>query len=161
MPRMADGAPAPGTTFEGPEKTLEIDFVPETWTPPSDGDAGGSASLPPRRSGLRAISRATLDSLLTAAQCCILSSASNKFFDSYVLSESSLFVYPFKMLIKTCGTTTLLRMLPPLLVETRRHGMVLEWVGYMRKNFMFPPTTAVPAWWIRRGDSLLGGGGRP
>ena len=67
MPRMADGAPAPGTTFEGPEKTLEIDFVPETWTPPSDGDAGGSASLPPRRSGLRAISRATLDSLLTAA----------------------------------------------------------------------------------------------
>ena len=144
MINMADCAPAPGTKFEGPEKTLEIDVVPETWTPPSDGDAGGSVSLPPRRIGLRAISRATLDSLLMSAQCCILSSASNKFFDSYVLSESSLFVYPFKMLIKTCGTTTLLRMLPPLLVETRRHGMMLEWVGYMRKNFMFPRLQLFP-----------------
>ena len=77
--------------------------------------------------------------LLKLAQCCILSTVSNKFLDSYVLSESSLFVYSHKMIIKTCGTTTLLRMLPTLLKQTSTVlGMSLEWLGYMRKNFSFP-----------------------
>ena len=137
----AAAAAAPGATFEGPEKTLEIDFVPGVETPEPARSTTRTCSS---RTGLRAISRTTLDALLTAAQCCILSHASNKFFDSYVLSESSLFVYPYKMLIKTCGTTTLLRLLPPLLVETRRRGMELEWVGYMRKNFSFPRLQLFP-----------------
>lgn len=153
---MEPAAP-PGATFEGPEKTLEIDFVPSVEAvsveaaPTATSDRAATTTLSASsctdvfsRTGLRAISRATLDSLLTAAQCCILSHASNKFFDSYVLSESSLFVYPYKMLIKTCGTTTLLRLLPPLLVETRQRGMELEWVGYMRKNFSFPRLQLFP-----------------
>jgi S-adenosylmethionine decarboxylase len=90
-------APSPG--FEGPEKVLEIDFAPE----------GGPAR------GLREISRPQWDRILTEARCTILNSLSNDKFDSYVLSESSLFVYPLKLILKTCGTTTLLRALEPLL----------------------------------------------
>ena len=109
--------------FEGPEKTLEIDWVPSV---------GHSTS------GLRAITREQWEHLLTLAQCCILSTISNEHLDSYVLSESSLFVYTHKMVIKTCGTTTLLRLLPSLLELTVSLGMKLEWLGYMRKNFSFP-----------------------
>ena len=109
--------------FEGPEKTLEVDFVPNV----------GDNSL-----GLRAISRLQWDKLLSLAQCCILSTVSNKFLDSYVLSESSLFVFSHKLVIKTCGTTTLLRMLPSLLKLTKELKMELEWLAYMRKNFSFP-----------------------
>jgi S-adenosylmethionine decarboxylase len=60
--------------------------------------------------------------------------------DAYVLSESSLFVWPFKMMLKTCGTTTLLRCLPRLLKYTALLGLELEWVGYSRKNYSFPGT---------------------
>jgi hypothetical protein len=93
-------APSPG--FEGPEKVLEIDFTP---------------GLGPAR-GLREITRAQWDVILTEARCTILNSLGNERLDSYVLSESSLFVYPLKMMLKTCGTTTLLRAIGPLLEVT-------------------------------------------
>ncbi len=99
-------APAPGPGFEGPEKVLEIDFAP----------GHGSAR------GLRDIPRGSWDGILTEAACTILDTLSNDKFDSYVLSESSLFVYPLKMILKTCGTTTLLKAIGPLLeiTEVRR-----------------------------------------
>lgn len=85
--------------FEGPEKTIEIDFVPHV---------GPS-------SGARQISRENWEYILSQARCTILDQMSGKNFDSYLLSESSLFVYPQKVIIKTCGTTTLLRAVVPLI----------------------------------------------
>jgi hypothetical protein len=70
------GIPEPSPGFEGPEKVLEIDFVP------TEGPARG----------LREITRAQWDAVLTDARCTILNSMSNERLDSYVLSESSLFV---------------------------------------------------------------------
>lgn len=55
-----------------------------------------------------------------------------------MLSESSLFVYSHKIIAKTCGTTTLLRMLPPLLERVAAKKMEVEWVAYSRKDFLFP-----------------------
>ncbi len=99
-------APASSPGFEGPEKGLEIDFAPD-WGPAR---------------GLREITRAQWDGILTEAACTILATLSNDRLDSYVLSESSLFVYPLKMLLKTCGTTTLLKAIGPLLAATEVRG---------------------------------------
>ena len=78
--------------FEGPEKTLEVVFR---------SDKGVSE-------GLRALSRQKIDHLCMKAKCTILSQISNSHMDAYVLSESSLFVYRHRLVMKTCGTTTLL-----------------------------------------------------
>jgi hypothetical protein len=92
--------------FEGPEKTIEIDFV---------------AGLGPA-SGIRAIPREVWDGILSHAACTILVEDHTSGMDSYVLSESSLFVFPWKIVIKTCGTTTLLLMLPELLRHVKVSG---------------------------------------
>ena len=61
--------------------------------------------------GLRNVTHEEWNELLVSAACTILDRRSNDFFDAYLLSESSLFVYPVKIILKTCGTTTLLRLL--------------------------------------------------
>ncbi|CAM9808140.1 unnamed protein product [Sphacelaria rigidula] len=79
------------------------------------------------------------------AKCTILHQISNDYLDAYVLSESSLFVYPHKVVMKTCGTTTLLRCVATLLQAARKEqGLVLEWMGYSRKNFTFPGDQLFP-----------------
>lgn len=80
--------------------------------------------------GLRELTREQWDAVLTDAKCSILCNMSNHKFDSYVLSESSLFVYPHTAILKTCGTTTLLRCIARLLsyteVRTKRLSPSLE-----------------------------------
>jgi len=114
--------------FEGPEKVLEIDFAP--------------GHGPDR--GLCAISREDWDAILSDAKCSILGNLSNSSLDSYILSESSLFVYPFKLIIKTCGTTTLLMCLPRLLDIAAKMSMRVEWLAYTRKDFKFPQAQHFP-----------------
>jgi S-adenosylmethionine decarboxylase len=55
-------------------------------------------------------------------------------------SESSFFVWPHKIILKTCGTTTLLLGLDSLLNIAREYcGMEQAWrCFYSRKTFMFP-----------------------
>ena len=128
LPRADSLIDEPGA-FEGPEKTLEVCFLPGA------GDVRGC----------RGLTRAQLDCILEEARCTILSRMSNAHLDAYVLSESSLFVYAHKVVVKTCGRTTRLRCLRRLVQEaTATLGLQLEWVGYSRKNYCFPDDQVAP-----------------
>jgi S-adenosylmethionine decarboxylase len=72
-----DVPPVSAIGFEGYEKRLETSFSEA----PIFADPNGR--------GLRALSRAQIDSVLDLAGCTIVSELSNEEFDSYVLSESS------------------------------------------------------------------------
>jgi len=108
--------------FEGPEKRLEIDFCRV-----EDTEIGF------RRYGVERWSK-----ILEAAQCTIISVRHNEYFDAYLLSESSLFVYPFKIMIKTCGTTTPLEIMPEVLVLCEELKTHIEFFQYSRSDFLFP-----------------------
>jgi len=93
---------------------------------------------------MRGITRAEWQSVLDEAKCTILGVLRDEACNAYLLSESSLFVYSHKIVAKTCGTTTLLRMLPPLLRLVMARGMQVEWVAYSRKDFLFPQEQKFP-----------------
>jgi len=116
------------TGFEGPEKRLEIDFKPN----------------PAKPHGLRFITKNQWQEMLNFSSCTIISQMSNEFCDAYVLSESSLFVYPTKLMIKTCGTTTLLKIIPKLLEYASLCQLEVDYVMYSRKNFLFPEKQLAP-----------------
>ena len=82
--------------------------------------------------------------MLDLAKCTIISHSTNNYFDAFVLSESSLFVYPYKVMIKTCGTTTLLKTVPKLLEYASRFSLEVELVLFSRKNFLFPDKQIYP-----------------
>merc|ERR1719440_1686926 len=106
----ADLSP-PECYFEGPEKKLEVFF-----TPPASGDVSGLRHFPP----------SVWSDVLADARCSILHTRGNEAFDAHLLSESSLFVYPHKLILKTCGTTTLLLVLPKLLALANQLGIGLS-----------------------------------
>jgi len=128
--KMKEEVVSPG--FEGPEKKLEVDFRTK-----HGGTLGG-------REGFRRVTRGEWDILLEKAQCTIVSVISNAHCDAYLLSESSLFVYPHKVLIKTCGTTTLLRAVPLLLDIADRLEMQLDFLQYSRASFKYPNKQLYP-----------------
>lgn len=108
--------------FEGPEKLLEI-----VWCPTKSSRS------------LRSLKVGVWKDILELVKCSILSMKSNKEFDAYVLSESSLFVFPHKIILKTCGTTTLLRAIEDILKVARECGLVLvDDLWYSRRNFANP-----------------------
>lgn len=118
--------------FEGYEKRLEISFFePEIFTNP-------------RGQGLQSLSKEQLDQILKPAECTIVSSLANNDVDSYVLSESSLFVYPHKIIIKTCGTTKLLLSIPPILDLADGLDLKVKSVRYTRGSFIFPGAQSFP-----------------
>lgn len=113
--------------FEGPEKKLEIYLSP-----------GVSAD------GLRQFSTDEWADLLAEASCTILSHKSNAYLDAYLLSESSLFVFPYRVILKTCGTTTLLLVLPKLIRMASQLGTALELVQYGHLRYKFPEQQIFP-----------------
>ncbi|ERN07117.1 hypothetical protein AMTRI_Chr12g273700 [Amborella trichopoda] len=118
--------------FEGFEKRLEIIFS----EPPVFAD--------PKGLGLRALSRAQIDEILDSARCTIVDSLSNEFLDSYVLSESSFFVYPDKVILKTCGTTKLLLSIPLIVKHAGSLSLTPIFVKYSRGSFIFPGVQPAP-----------------
>ncbi|XP_057765646.1 S-adenosylmethionine decarboxylase proenzyme [Salvia miltiorrhiza] len=118
--------------FEGFEKRLEISFFEPSFFADPEGK------------GLRSLSKSQLDEILQPAQCTIVASLSNEHVDSYVLSESSLFVYPYKIIIKTCGTTKLLLSIPPILKLAGLLSLSVQDVKYTRGSFIFPGAQSFP-----------------
>lgn len=112
--------------YEGTEKLLEV------WFTRTDNRID--------QCDLRKIQRSSWDSLLKFVRCEILSMRRTEYFDGYVLSESSMFVYKDRIILKTCGQTTLLNCIEPLLFlakEIAGFDEVLD-IFYSRKNFMRP-----------------------
>lgn len=124
--------PASAIGFEGFEKRLEVSFF----------EPGMFAD--PEGMGLRSLSKSQLDEILKPAECTIVSSLSNDHLDSYVLSESSLFVYPYKVMIKTCGTTKLLLAIPAILKLASTLSLAVRSVRYTRGSFIFPGAQTYP-----------------
>ncbi|KAL1916485.1 uncharacterized protein VTP21DRAFT_5676 [Calcarisporiella thermophila] len=148
-------------SFEGPEKLLEIWFAPSaaetvrsrnsTFSSDSEGDepfcggihAAHRATLDVEgqsRQGLRKVDRCVWSEMLAIVRCQVLNVVKNEHLDAYLLSESSFFVYPHKLILKTCGTTTLLHAVPRILeIALEYCGFERAWrVFYSRKSFMFP-----------------------
>jgi S-adenosylmethionine decarboxylase len=128
----------------GPEKLLEV------WFGASPCNLLGSTE--PK--GLKAVSSEIWKEMLDLINCRVLSIVESEEVDAYLLSESSMFVFPHKLILKTCGTTTLLRGLPRILEIATVYGGFREFpapsskgiataaapyrVFYSRKNFLFP-----------------------
>lgn len=112
--------------YEGTEKLLEV------WFARSDNRTDGC--------DLRKIPRTSWESMLKFVRCEILSHRRTDHVDGYVLSESSMFVHKDKIILKTCGQTTLLNCIEPLMYLAKEIGgfdEILD-VFYSRKNFMRP-----------------------
>ncbi|OIW18451.1 hypothetical protein TanjilG_13203 [Lupinus angustifolius] len=116
--------------FEGFEKRLELHFF------------GDDPAIFPL--GLRKIDFESIQQVLEAVQCTVVSAVGNSYFDAYVLSESSLFVYPTKIIIKTCGTTQLLKSIDPMIHYAYNLGLTLCSCRYTRGSFIFPKSQPFP-----------------
>lgn len=137
--------------FEGPEKTLMLCFKPRHIAARS----------------LRLIPEEAWSKVLEHAKCLILSAVeshpvelhstkrhgkamSTKGVTGYLLSESSLFVSDTSLVLKTCGTTTPLEALEPLLdlaVPTWRQRSpetYLKYASFMRLGYMRPEDQLEP-----------------
>ncbi|WWC61637.1 S-adenosylmethionine decarboxylase proenzyme [Kwoniella dejecticola CBS 10117] len=155
-PQEAISSPGP---FEGPEKLLEIWFAPSydqlpsptpqpnSYTPvtarPSEArrqTINGQKAPVGALKGLRQVPKEVWEEMLDIVKCKVLSVVEGDELDAYLLSESSLFVAPHLIILKTCGTTL------NLLGLYRIIEIAKEWCGYTnvwrcfysRKSFFFP-----------------------
>lgn len=107
--------------FEGPEKKLEIILArpaPE----------------------LRSNADGRWDAVVHASGAEIVSRISSPCMDAYLLSESSLFVWNDRVLMITCGRTTLVKAVPQLAETIGRDRIAFFF--YERKNLMYPQLQA-------------------
>ena len=103
--------------FEGPEKKLEIIlFTPQV--------------------GLHSNRDGQWNRVVEASRAVIISGISTDDLDAYLLSESSLFVWNDRILMITCGKTTLIQAVPELLKIVNKDQ--IAFVFYERESFMFP-----------------------
>lgn len=109
-----DGVPF----FEGTEKRIEVDFVGE-------GD-------------LRKVPRSAWEEVIRLSGTQILHQRDTTAFTSFLLSESSLLIYPHKVVLKTCGRTVPICGVPRVLELAEGQGLEPEWLCYSRKNFLAP-----------------------
>ena len=103
--------------FEGTEKKLELIFSPV---------------IEP----LRQKKTSFWNKICHRANARIISRFSNSFCDSYILSESSLFVWDHRLLMLTCGRTSLVKSLVTILKSFKEDDLSL--LFYQRKNEFFP-----------------------
>ena len=77
--------------------------------------------------------------ILKAAKCKIISKIDNENnkVHAYLLSESSLFVFSEKIILKTCGTTTPLHSIPIFLNLFSKHSMEVEYLLYFHRDWFF------------------------
>ncbi|KAF3617911.1 S-adenosylmethionine decarboxylase proenzyme [Capsicum annuum] len=98
----------------------------------------------PEGKGLQSHSKAQLDEFLGPAECIIIDSLSNEWVDFYLPSESSLFIYLYKIIIKTCGTSKLLHSIPAILKLADTLSLKVQAVKYSRGSFIFPGAQLFP-----------------
>jgi len=103
--------------FEGSEKKMEVIFSPV-------------------REPLRNQPESFWKKICGKAQARIVSRFSNSFCDSYVLSESSLFIWDHRLLMLTCGRTPLIDSILSLVKSFKKSD--IELLFYQRKNEFFP-----------------------
>ncbi len=103
--------------FEGSEKKIEIIFSPKS-------------------SSLRSFPEKFWQNIIKACGASIISSSKLSFIDSYILSESSLFLWDHRLVLITCGKTTLPNSLLKILKTIPKEDM--EIVFYQKKNEFFP-----------------------
>ena len=121
-------APSPSSNldsvfaFEGPEKRLFVTFA-------------SNASCVNLRNVLQ---EDNIQHILATASCKVLSVCRNTHFDAFLLSESSLFVADDRIMLKTCGTTTLLRALPIIIEAAAARNIVPDIITYSRVRFQHP-----------------------
>ena len=155
-------------TLEGPEKLLEVWFS----TSPTNLPACAAPF------GLKAVPADTWKDMLDLVNCKVLSTIESEHVDAYLLSESSMFIFPHKLILKTCGTTTLLCGLPRILEIAALsagfpHVLANSTIGsataatpyrvfYSRKNFLFPDRQRGPhrSWRdeVKSLDKIFNGG---
>jgi S-adenosylmethionine decarboxylase len=111
---MAKGGPS---LFEGPEKKLELVLT---------------APMP----DFKTLGKKRWRKVVAASGAEVISGIANRSMKAYLLSESSLFVWPDRLLLITCGQTNPLNALPALL-DVVPSGLIGR-VFYVRKNFLFP-----------------------
>ena len=113
--------------FEGPEKNLQVIFNTLYYNT-------GTTLL--------SINQERWQEMLDYAKCKILSTIENGKWKCYILSESSLFVYDDRIILKTCGTTPLLNALDDIILIGKELNLKPAAVFYWRKNFSNPSLQA-------------------